>query len=488
MFRMHNIELTRIGWMMYSGESGLFGEITEVAATVISIFVIFGVFLDRSHAGRAFLNIVISVLGRMRGGPAKAAVFASAIFGTFSGSPSANVAATGAVTIPLMKSLGYPSEFAGGVEAASGCGGNFMPPVMGAAAFVMASWLGVPYYSVCIAAAFPAILYYVAIYVAVDAQSVKLGLRSLPREELPRFWPSVKEGWYWAIPIIVLLILLVVLKWSAPRAGFYAALSIFPLAFVRRDSRITWKRFADGCLQSVRTMIVPSIACGMAGVLMGAIMMTGVAIKLSSMLVLLAGGHQLLLLLLAAIVAYILGMGMASVAVYIVVAVLVAPALAQMGVPLLHSHLFVYYFGMLSHITPPVATASLVAAGMAGGSPFGTGFWAMRLAIVSLVVPFAFIYNPALLLQAPLAEIVRTVPLAIVGTIALGMGMIGQGLTRLNWLQRPLLMVGGYLMYLHAPEMYGVGTVIVAGVLAWHFAAWKLAKARKFATVPSIGP
>lgn len=352
-----------------------------------------------------------------------------------------------------------------------------MPPVMGAVAFIMSDWLGIPYLSICIAAAVPAILYYLAVFIAVDAQAVKLGLHGLPREKLPKLWPVLKNGWYWFLPILVILITLAGLRYDPARCAFIALLSIFPLTFLKGEKRFNLKSLAQTCRGSMMTMMTPGLACGLAGAIIGSVSLSGVGIKLSSMIVYFAGGNTVLLLVMAAFAALILGTGLPAIPVYIVVVVLVAPALKEMGIPLFASHMFVFYWGMISFITPPECVAVYVSSAIARCSPWQASFWACRMGIVAFLIPFGMVYNPGILLSGPPMYLLQTVILALAGTVAIAFGMSSHALTRVNWLQSILFVVGGFLMYLPNWWLFIPGLTASAIALLWNTWQWKRVRA-----------
>lgn len=476
---MHDLELARITWQLYASDtSSIFGIPAQTAATIVIMFIIFSAFLERTGATQFLINLALSLFGHLRGGPAKAAVVGSLLFGTFSGSPSANVVGTGVVTIPLMKSVGYKPEFAGAVEAAASTGGQLMPPVMGTIAFIAAEWLGIPYLSLCVAAAVPAVLYFLAVFIMVDSQAAKLGLRGIPRAELPRLGTVLKNGWYWFLPIAVILITLAVFRYDAAYCGFLAFLSVIPLSYVKKKDRLTPKTFAASMQRSLESAVSPGLACGLAGAIIAVVAMSGIGFKLSGLIVLLARGSMPLLLIFAALSATILGMGMSSIAVYVVVVVLVAPVLIKMGVTALAAHLFVLYYGMLSFVTPPVAIAAFVAASIADSKPFATAIWATRLAIVGFLIPFALIYDPAIMLKGAALDILKAIALATAGTIAIGFGSGGYWLTPVNLFQRLLFVVGGFMLYL--PHLLIPGVLTTGVAVLWHVLQWRRSRPALF--------
>jgi TRAP transporter 4TM/12TM fusion protein len=456
--------LGRIVFLQYATLQGLWGSAMAVGATVIITFVTFAYFLQRSGAGEFFLNLALGSVGRFTGGPAKAAVLGSALFGTFTGSPSANVVGTGVVTIPLMKKCGYSPEFAGGVEAAASTGAQFVPPVMGAVAFIMSDWLGIPYINICFYALGSAILYYVAVFMQVHLRAVKDGLTPVRGAEMPSARKALKEGWYFILPVIAIILLMALLNYRPEIAGVYAMGIAVLLSMVKKETRMGPKAIM-GCLQSGSLgMLNVIMSCGLAGLLIGAFVITGVGYKLSSALVALCGGSLPLLLLFAGVAAYILGMGLPSIPLYIVVVTLIAPALTTTGVSPVSAHLFVFYWAMISFITPPVALAAYTASAIADSDPFKTGMASMRLGIVACIIPFAFVYDNALLLIGAPGQIVLSLLSATVGVALWAYGAEGYMMLRVTWWQRILLLTGGSLLLFRMWWFDIFGLVVAAPV------------------------
>lgn len=362
--------LPRILNHMYLTTEGIWGTTLGVSATFVALFIIFAAFLEKSGAGEFFLNFANALIGHVRGGPAKVAVLASAFFGTFSGSATANVAGTGSITIPMMKRIGYAPEFAATVEALASSGGQLMPPIMGAAAFLMTETLGISYVAVMKAAILPAILYFVSCYFAVDFRAGKEGLKGLSREEIPKLKKIVIEerGYLYIIPILVLLFLLMVLRASPQKSAVYSLFVLIVCSLLTKD-RITLSRIIAAFEAGAKGSLLVAAVCAVAGIVIGVVNLTGLGLKLSALLVELSGGHLPVLLLLAMVASIILGMGLPTTACYVVLAVLAAPALVKLNVVPIGAHLFVFYFGILAGLTPPVAATAYVAAGIAGTPP-----------------------------------------------------------------------------------------------------------------------
>jgi TRAP transporter 4TM/12TM fusion protein len=433
---------------LYIWDAGIFGIPMYVASTIVIAFIIFSNFLQHSGAGKFIIDVAFSLFGSFKGGPAKVAVVASALFGTISGSTSANVAGTGVFTIPMMKQVGYKPHFAGAVEAVASNGGQIMPPVMGAVAFIMCEFLQISYISVCIAALLPAILYFLALLIMVHLEALKEGLRGLPREMLPSFKKTMWSGWFYLIPIVVLVFFLAFHQYSPEFAVLYALGSLFLVGLFKKGSILRLRKITECLKSSGLAMLEVGTACATAGIIIGCIGLSGLGQKLSTGLVSLSGGSLPVLLVVTAIAAFILGMGMTSIPIYIMLVILVAPALIQMGVLPLAAHLFVFYWGLVSFITPPVCIAAFVAAAIAESKPFQTGWQATKLGIASFIIPFFFVYSPVLLLKGPPWEIMQAVITSSLGIVALSASVSGYGLRHLNFWER-LLLFGAAMLLIH---------------------------------------
>lgn len=409
--------LRRIISFLFLGTEGIFGTALNMSSTVIAIFIVFGAFLKHSGTGNFINDISISIFGRVRGGPAKVAVVASTLFGSISGSAVANVVGTGSFTIPLMKRIGYQPAFAGAVEAVASSGGQIMPPVMGAAAFVISDVLGIPYAKLCLAALIPALLYYFAVFVQVDMRAVKLGLKSLPKEKLGDAKTILKNGWYLFLPLVLLIILLS--KWSPTKVGFWVIICSVVLSYVRKETRMTPKKIYEALVDSGKGMMEVCCACAVSGILIGVFSLTGLGMKFSNVLIQLSGGNLLALLVLTMIACMILGMGLSTLPVYLILEVLVAPALTKMGIEPLAAHLFIFYFGIVAAITPPVAIAAYAGASIAKADPMEVGFIAVRLGSAAFILPYMFVFGPELLLIGSTSAIVRVLITSIIGIVCL---------------------------------------------------------------------
>lgn len=379
------------------GQEGVFGVPLTTVGTQLIGFMLFGAALEVTGCSDWLLRITTSFFGRQAGGSAKIAVVSSGLFGSLSGSVISNIATIGTFAIPEMKKGGYEPEYAGAIEACASTGGALMPPVMGAAAFIMASFLKVQYVEVCFAAAIPSILYYLTLFVQSDSHAKVLQLKGKPNEDIPKKWETFKSGWYYIFAFFTLVFVMAVLKLES-RAPYFATIVLFVIAELRKETRITKETFLKFIFTTGKILIELTAILAAIGLIIGGLTITGVSQAFSRELVSLVGNNLFLLLAACAATSMVLGMGMTVTACYTFLAVIVAPAMIRMGVAPMAAHLFVLYWGLVSYITPPVAVGAITAAGVAGGSPIKTGFVAMRLGIASYIVPFAFAYNPALVL------------------------------------------------------------------------------------------
>lgn len=456
--------LSRVVSQMYLTTEGIFGIPLGVSASYIYLFVFLTSMLEKIGMGDFLLELAMAVMGRYVGGPAKAAVVASGLMGTLSGSAVANVVGTGTFTIPLMKRNGYQAHFAGAVEACASSGGQLMPPIMGAAAFIIAEFLGITYISVVIAALIPALLYYLGVLCGVHFEACRLGLRGLPKEQLPRTWQVLKKGGHFLIPIFVLIYFLGVLQYTPIRSGFYAIITAVAVSFFQKETRLNWERLKEAVLAAAQNTITVALACAAAGLVIGSINLTGMGLKLSAFIIGISGGHVWLALILTAVIALIMGMGLPTTAAYIVVGTMAAPALVKMGLLPLAAHLFVFYFAILSAITPPVALAAYAAAGIAKDDPMKIGFTAVKLTLGAFIVPFLFALSPTLIAKGDFVSIAWSTFTALIGIIALAGGSIGFVLRATTIWERALLIVGAFLMLKVGltTDLIGLGLIAAA--------------------------
>ncbi|WP_405380233.1 TRAP transporter permease [Phascolarctobacterium sp.] len=446
---------------------GIFGTPMGVSSTFIYLFILFGSYLEATGLGKFFIDLANAIAGWAAGGPAKVAVLSSGLMGTVSGSSVGNVAGTGAFTIPMMKKLGYRPAFAGAVEAAASTGGQLMPPVMGAAAFLMAEFVGVPYFDVVKAAVIPAMLYYIGVWLGVHYEAKKFGLKGTPREELPKFSTLFMEKGHLAIPLIVIVYLLVS-GYTPMRAALAAiALSII-CACMRKSTRITPKQIVQGLIDGSKGVLGVLIACATAGIIIGVVTKTGVGLKVATALLDLAGGQLLPAMFFTMITSLILGMGVPTTANYVITSTIAAPALIQMNVPVLAAHMFAFYFGIVADVTPPVALAAYAGAGIAGANPMRCGVIAAKLAIAAFIVPYIFVLAPELLMiNATPLTITYSALTAIIGMWGVSMAMIGFCQNLLNSLQRLMFLAGGVCMIIPGTITDGVGIALIVAAFFW---------------------
>ncbi len=439
---------TIVDVLMYSGE-GIFGQPMDVASSYVAMFIIFGAFLSVSGAGQWFIDIAYALTGTTKSGPAMTAVVSSAAMGTISGTGVANVVTTGSFTIPLMISCGYSPLFAGAVEATASTGGQIMPPVMGAGAFILAEMLGTSYSSVALAALLPAVLFFLACGLQVHFEAGRIGLKGLPRNQLPELGPTFRRGLVYLIPISILIWALCIRQYSANYSAVYAIVSLVIVATLlkKKGERMNLKTFFASLETAGKDMPTVAMACATAGIMIGVLLRTGLTLKFTSLLIQLAGDSTFLLLVLTMICCIFLGMGLPTTAAFIITATLCAPALIEMGIPAMCAYMFVFYYASLSAITPPVALAAYAAAGISKASPMKTGFVATRLGISGFLIPFFFCYNPSLLLQGEVIEIVRAAITSVMGITCLAAGLEGYIFTNLRSYERiALIIVSGCLV------------------------------------------
>jgi len=470
---------------IFLGEDGVLGLPANVAATILFAFILFGQMINITGGGSYFIDVAYSLLGHVRGGPAKGAIVASGLFGMISGSTIANVATTGTFTIPLMKKIGYSPEFSGGVESVASNGGQIMPPIMGIVAFVMASFLEMPYIQLCFYALLPAVLYYVAVFLMVDLQAVKLGLKGLPREELPSFKKIFWRGWFLPIPLFVLIYLLAVLRYSPEKAALYSVAALLLFSLFNSKTRITPAKAVNVLEGTARGMSSVVAACAGAGIIIGSTVLTGLGVNLSSGVINASGGNVLILLGLTAIASFILGVGSTGLVCYIMLAILIAPALVQMGIVPVAAHLFVFYWGIVAYITPPVCLGVYMASAISGAKVWPTGWWAVRLGIASFILPFMFALNPALLMIGSLGEVILAVVTAAIGIAALACGIQGHMFFyTMNWPQRIIILLSALSLIYPGLVSDTLGASLAAVVIIWNIIVWRGSRS---ATATSLG-
>lgn len=425
--------------------NGIYGTPIAVASTYVFLFVLFGSFLLQTGCGDTLIEIANAMAGKSKGGPAKIAVLSSMFFGTINGSSVANVITTGSVTIPMMKSMGYKKNFAGAVEAVASTGGQIMPPIMGAAAFVMAELMGESYINICIAAILPAVLYYLALLLSVHLEADKLALPTMEENDMKQAGKIFIQAIPLLIPVALLLITLC-MGYSSTRAGLVALGSLVVIGIIKPKDRLTPARIIEGIVNGVKSALVVSITCATAGIITGVVNALGVGVKFTSLINTFANGNMALSLVLIMCATLILGTGLPTTAAYIIAAAVAVPPLIALGVTKMAAHFFALYFACVSSITPPVAVAAYAAAALSGGSPMKTGFTASRLGISGFIVPYLFVFNPVLLMDGTISEILLAVPTAVLGISAISCALAGWIFSKQSILFRIILFAGGLCM------------------------------------------
>lgn len=468
---------------LYFTTEGVFGIPIGVSSTFIFLFILFGAYLEKTGLGQLFIDLANAVAGWAAGGPAKVAVLSSALMGTVSGSSVANVVGTGSFTIPMMKKLGYKPEFAGAVEATASTGGQLMPPIMGAAAFLMAEFTNIPYRRIIGAAAIPALLYYFGVWAGVHFEAKKLGLKGIPREELPKFKRIMLDRGHLIIPLIAIIYLLVA-GFTPMKAALWAIILSILASWLRKSTRISLKDIVKGLESGARGALGIIAATACAGIIIGVVTQTGLGLKLGSSLVQAAGGNLLLTLFFTMITSLVLGMGVPTTANYVITSTITAPAvimilMQQSGLPagsvipaaiILPAHMFAFYFGIIADVTPPVALAAFAGAGIAKANPMKTGFAASKLAIAAFLVPYIFVLNPQMLLFniKPL-EMLWMIATSLVGIISVAAGIGAFFKANMSWLERILFFVGGVLLVTPGllTDAIGGGLILIGVVIQY---------------------
>lgn len=459
------LTLSQLVSHLYYTTEGIFGIPLGVSSTFIFLFILFGAYLESTGLGKFFIDLANSIAGWASGGPAKVAVLSSGLMGTVSGSSVANVVGTGSLTIPMMKKLGYHKDFAGAVEAAASTGGQLMPPVMGAAAFLMAEFVGVPYIEVVGAAIVPALLYFAGILLGVHFEAKRNNLKGIPRSQLPKMGELLRTRGHLALPLIVIVYLLVS-GYTPMRAALVAIVLAILCSALRKSTRMKPIEIVKGLENGARNVLGVLVACAAAGIIIGVVTKTGVGLKLASGLLDLSGGMMLPTMFFTMITAIILGMGVPTTANYVITSTIAAPAIVQMGVPMLAAHMFVFYFGIIADITPPVALAAYAGSGISGGNPLKTGINASKLAIAAFIIPYIFVLSPVILMidATPFTFISATLT-AVIGMVALSSALIGYLAADCKPLERIALIAGGLLMIIPGFVTDSVGIVIFLAIL-----------------------
>jgi TRAP transporter 4TM/12TM fusion protein len=460
-----NVRVSVLMEQLYLSTEGIFGSTLGVSASYVMLFVLFGAFMEKSGVGKLFMDFALSLTGHTAGGPGKVSVVSSSLFGTVSGSAVANVMVDGPMTIPLMKRSRFRPHFAAAVEATASTGGQIMPPVMGAAAFVMAEFLGVSYFQVTVWAIIPAILYYVAVFFAVHFEAKRYGLLGVPRAELPRLSEVIRERGHLFVPILIVFVGLIA-GYSAPLCALVATLACLPTALLRKSTRegIAWRSVFDALEEGAKGTLPVAIACACAGIVIGSTTITGLGITFTQFVVALSQNMLALALVLTALAGIVLGLGLPTTPSYIVMVALLVPALVKLGTVTPAAHMFAFYFAILSAITPPVALAVFAAATLAKANMWDAGWAAMRVGAAGYIVPFMFVYEPALLMIGPWYVTALAFASAVIGVMTLAASLHGYLLSALSMWQRVLLFVAAVLLI--APELISsiVGLVLLAAV------------------------
>ena len=455
--------------VLFYSKEGILSTPVNVCSKYIVMFIIFGAFLERTGIADFFINISNALVGRFSGGPAKVAVVASALEGMVSGSSVANTVGSGAVTIPLMKRTGYKPEFAAAAEASASTGGQIMPPIMGAAAFLMAETVGVPYSNIVVKAILPAVLYFAGVFITVHLEAKKEGLKGLTKEELPRLKPLLKQS-YLLLPLLLLIYLVGTSTRSIAYAAAIAIVVAIAVSMFDKEHRITPKRLLEALAAGGQGMITVAAACGVAGIIAGIIGVTGLAYILFNGIVTLAGNQVIVALFLTMLCCIVLGMGVPTTANYCIMAATCAPILVQMGVPMIAAHFFVFYFGIVADLTPPVALAAYAGAAIAQANPMKTAFTATKLAIGAFIVPYVFALNPAMLfIDTDVYEVILICITSLVGIFGVSAALEGYFLCNMSWYERAISVAGGLLLIYPGIVTDAVGLALVAVVLAIQF-------------------
>lgn len=476
-WRHRGYSISRLTTILYMTDNGLFGSTSKVAATTVFIFVLFGSFLNKTRAGDTLTQSAFSIAGRYVGGPAKVAVIASALMGMVSGSAASNVVTTGQLTIPLMKKNGYESTFAAAAVAAASSGGTLCPPVLGAAAFIMSELIATPYSVIVRASVLPAFLYFFSIFLSVHFEAKRKKLNRTPREELPVLSKVLRKGGHLVLPLLILIVL-ICMNYPIINTAFITTIALIILSWLKKETRLMPRDIMEGLIGAARSCLDAAAACTCAGIIIGVINLTGLGLRFSQLAMELGRNSIFFALFFTMIMLIVLGMGLPAVAAYVIGAAVAGPALINMGIPVLAAHLFIFYFSCISSITPPVALAAYLAAGIADAKPMKTGFTACYLGLPVFIVPYLFVTNQALLLEGNLLAILQVVVTSIIGTFAITLSTIGFFKVRIPIALRVVAMLGGLLMLFPSSWTDLVGILIVGLVVGFCFFAETAARRR----------
>ncbi|MDR2900126.1 MAG: TRAP transporter permease [Treponema sp.] len=457
--------LRRVVHQLFYTTDGIIGIPIGVCATFIVLFIFLASFLEKSGIASFFIDLANSVAGFASGGPAKVAVIASAFEGMYSGSSIANTVGSGSITIPVMKKTGYKPEFAAAVEAAASTGGQIMPPIMGAAAFLMAELTNIPYATIAVCAILPAVLYFTGIFLMIHFEAKKLGLKGLPKESIPNFFKLLLTKGYLFLPIITLVVLMS-MNFTPAYAACFAILAAIIVSFFRKETRFSPKTFVEALGNGSKNTLGVAMACAIAGIIVGVVSLTGLGQVLISLLVSVSNNSLLLALFLTMIACIVLGMGIPTTANYVIMATITAPIVIRMGVPVLAAHMFVFYFGIVADITPPVALAAYAGAAIAKSDPFKTGVNATRLAIAAFIVPYIFVLNPAMLfIDTTPIQVVFIIITSFIGMMGVSSGMEGYMLMPMKWFERIIISAGGLMLIYPGLITDSVGFALIAVIV-----------------------
>ena len=457
-------------YRLFYTTTGIFTTPIDVCSKYIAVFIIFGAFLERTGISDFFIQLANSLAGSASGGPAKVAVISSALCGMVSGSSVGNTVTTGSVTIPMMKKTGYRPEFAGAVEAAASTGGQIMPPVMGAAAFLMIDYVGVPYSSIIVRAILPAVLYFMGIFIAVHLEAKRTGLRGIPKDQLPQFSKLIKKA-YLLLPLIILVVMVSMNLKTMAFSAATAIVACIVVSLFNKENRITPMKFFDALANGGKSCISIIAACGIAGCVAGCIAMTGLASQIISFIIRIAGDHLIVALFFTMICCIVLGMGVPTTANYCIMASTCAPILIRMGVPIIAAHFFVFYFGIVADITPPVALAAYAGSAIAKSDPMKTGVNATRLAIAAFIVPYIFAMDPTMMFVGGVTwyQVVLICITSVMGIYGVASGLAGFTFTNMAWYTRILAVAGGLMLLAPSTWTDIAGLVIVAVVIVFQY-------------------
>lgn len=467
LLRHRGYDWDTLAYNFYASTEGIFGTAIGVSSTYIILFILFGAFLSKSGMSALFNDLAMAIAGQTRGGPAKVSTIASGFMGSINGSAIANVVSTGSFTIPMMKKIGYSKNFSGAVEASSSVGGQILPPIMGAAAFIMAETLGVPYTTVALAAIVPALLYYLSLIIQIHLRATRLGLKGISRDSLPAVRAVLKERGHLLIPLVFLIYML----FFSGRTILYSALLTILVtvicAMLRKTTRMSFKEILEALEDGVRMTIGVAVACASVGVIVGVVTLSGFGITLAGAIVAASGGILFWTLVLTMVACLVLGMGLPSIPAYIITATMAAPALTQLGVEPIVAHLFVFYFGLFANITPPVALAAFAAAGISGGKPMGTGVASVRLAAAGFLIPYVFVYSPEILMRGvDIGTGIFVLITAILGVGLFSTALEGHFMVQMPWYLRIVMAAAAILLLNSDMVMSLIGAVAAVVILS----------------------